>query len=48
MLVYLERQSADLFVARERFVSPAFGNRAIGLPLYYAAQILFAVSTGMV
>jgi len=39
---------SDLFVARERFVSPAFGNRAIGLPLYYAAQILFAISTGIV
>jgi len=39
---------SDLFVARERFVTPGFGNRAIGMPLYYAAQILFAVSTGMI
>jgi uncharacterized membrane protein YhhN len=40
--------ASDLFVARERFVTPNFGNRAIGLPLYYGAQILFAVSTGIV
>ena len=39
---------SDLFVARERFVTPTFWNRAAGLPLYYAAQTLFAVSTGMV
>lgn len=39
---------SDLFVARERFVTPTFWNRAIGMPLYYAAQILFALSTGMV
>jgi len=39
---------SDLAVARDKFVSPGFANRAIGLPLYYTAQILFAVSTGMV
>ena len=33
---------SDVFVARERFVSPIFFNRLVGLPLYYAAQLLFA------
>jgi uncharacterized membrane protein YhhN len=40
--------ASDLAVARDRFVTPGFINRAFGLPLYYAAQLLFAVSTGMV
>lgn len=31
---------SDLFVARQRFVSPGFKNRLIGLPLYYAGQLL--------
>jgi uncharacterized membrane protein YhhN len=35
---------SDLFVARDRFVAHAFINRLWGLPLYYGAQILFAVS----
>jgi uncharacterized membrane protein YhhN len=35
---------SDLAVARDRFVSPGLVNRICGLPLYYAAQILFAVS----
>lgn len=35
---------SDLFVARHRFVAPGFTNRAWGLPLYYGAQILFALS----
>jgi uncharacterized membrane protein YhhN len=39
---------SDLAVARQRFVAPGFVNRAWGLPLYYGAQILFALSTGMV
>ncbi len=39
---------SDLFVARDRFVAPGFANRLIGLPLYYAAQLLFAVSTGLI
>ena len=39
---------SDLLVARERFVAPGFANRLIGLPLYYAAQVLFALSVGMV
>jgi len=32
---------SDLFVARQRFVSPGFNNRLLGLPLYYAGQLLF-------
>jgi uncharacterized membrane protein YhhN len=39
---------SDLFVARERFVAAGFVNRLAGLPLYYGAQVLFAVSTGLV
>jgi uncharacterized membrane protein YhhN len=31
---------SDLSVARDRFVAPGFANRAWGLPLYYAAQLL--------
>jgi uncharacterized membrane protein YhhN len=33
---------SDLFVARERFVAPSPWNGRAGLPLYYAAQLLFA------
>ncbi len=33
---------SDLFVARNRFVSPGFMNRLFGLPLYYAGQCLLA------
>lgn len=33
---------SDLSVARDRFVAPGFVNRAWGLPLYYAAQIVLA------
>jgi uncharacterized membrane protein YhhN len=39
---------SDIGVARQRFIAPGFANRAVGLPLYYGAQILFALSTGMV
>lgn len=39
---------SDLGVARHQFVTPGFENRAVGLPLYYGAQVLFALSTGMV
>lgn len=35
---------SDLFVARERFVTPSLANTMIGLPLYYAGQILLALS----
>ncbi|MGI9529584.1 MAG: lysoplasmalogenase family protein [Acidimicrobiia bacterium] len=37
--------ASDLFVARQRFVAPSPMNRLIGLPLYFAAQIMFALST---
>jgi uncharacterized membrane protein YhhN len=33
---------SDIAVARDKFVAPAFVNRAWGLPLYYAAQLLLA------
>ena len=36
---------SDIFVARDRFVSPSVVNRLWGLPLYYAAQLIFALST---
>ncbi|MGI9261170.1 MAG: lysoplasmalogenase family protein [Woeseiaceae bacterium] len=35
---------SDLFVARERFVFSAVANRLWGLPLYYGAQLIFALS----
>lgn len=35
---------SDLCVARDRFVSPGPNNRMIGLPLYYAGQLLFAAA----
>jgi len=34
--------ASDLFVARQRFVAERFANKAIGLPLYYAGQLLIA------
>jgi uncharacterized membrane protein YhhN len=40
--------ASDLFVARDRFVAAGFVNRLVGLPIYYGAQILFALSTGLV
>ncbi len=36
---------SDLFVARNQFVTPDVTNRIWGLPLYYLAQILLALST---
>ena len=36
--------ASDLFVARQRFVKAELRNRAIGLPLYYVAQLLFVAS----
>jgi uncharacterized membrane protein YhhN len=33
---------SDLTVARDHFVAPGFVNRLWGLPLYYAAQFVFA------
>ena len=38
--------ASDLFVARQRFVTRSVVNRVVGLPLYFAAQILFALSVG--
>ncbi len=35
---------SDLFVARDRFVTPSPVNQRVGLPLYYAAQIALACS----
>lgn len=37
---------SDLLVARQRFVRPAFANRLVGLPLYYAGQLLIASAVG--
>lgn len=39
---------SDLFVARDRFVESGFVNRLVGLPLYYAGQILIAWSVATV
>ncbi len=38
---------SDLCVARNRFVAPGFTNRAVGLPLYYAAQVAFALTPAL-
>ena len=35
---------SDLFVARHRFVAPGFVNKLLGLPLYFGAQVLLALS----
>jgi uncharacterized membrane protein YhhN len=37
---------SDLTVARDRFVRPGFVNPLVGLPLYYAAQLLLASAAG--
>ncbi len=39
---------SDIFVARDRFVSPGWINRLFGLPLYYCGQFLLAFSVGLV
>lgn len=39
---------SDIFVARQRFVQPAFQNRLIGLPLYYLGQFQIAFSAGLI
>jgi uncharacterized membrane protein YhhN len=36
--------ASDLAVARDRFVRPGLANRLVGLPLYYAAQVLLALA----
>jgi uncharacterized membrane protein YhhN len=35
---------SDVLVARQQFVEKAPANRIIGLPVYYAAQVLFALT----
>jgi len=35
---------SDLLVARDRFVKPGLANRLVGLPLYYAGQVLLATA----
>lgn len=40
--------ASDISVARDRFVRKDFTNRAWGLPLYYLAQVLLALSPSMV
>jgi uncharacterized membrane protein YhhN len=35
---------SDLLVARDRFVRPGIANRLMGLPLYYAGQLLLATA----
>lgn len=39
--------ASDISVARDRFVQPAFLNRAWGLPLYYGAQLLLAMTPAL-
>lgn len=34
---------SDITVARDLFVKPGIENRVVGLPMYYAAQLLFAL-----
>ena len=40
--------ASDIAVARDRFVRPGFANRAWGLPLYYLAQVLLALSPALI
>ena len=42
LLFYL----SDLAVARDRFVVRRFASRAWGLPAYYLAQVLLALTLG--
>ncbi|MEP6944342.1 MAG: lysoplasmalogenase [Acidobacteriota bacterium] len=35
---------SDVFVARDRFIKPSFVNQLWGIPLYYLAQVLLALS----
>ncbi len=34
---------SDLFVAKERFIKSSFSNALFGIPLYFIAQLLFAL-----
>ncbi|MEN8233339.1 MAG: lysoplasmalogenase [Actinomycetota bacterium] len=38
--------ASDILVARNRFVAPGVVNRVWGLPLYYLAQVLLALTAG--
>lgn len=38
---------SDIFVARERFVAPGIVNRLVGLPMYYVAQLVLALSVAI-
>ena len=40
--------ASDISVARDRFVRRQFVNRAWGLPLYYAAQMLLATTPALI
>ena len=40
--------ASDISVARDRFVRHQFVNRAWGLPLYYAAQMLLATTPALI
>ncbi len=40
--------ASDISVARDRFVRHQFSNRAWGLPLYYAAQLLLATTPALI
>jgi uncharacterized membrane protein YhhN len=40
--------ASDISVARDRFVHKEFTNRAWGLPLYYLAQVLLALSPSLI
>jgi uncharacterized membrane protein YhhN len=40
--------ASDVSVARDRFVREDFANRAWGLPLYYCAQLLLALSAAAI
>jgi uncharacterized membrane protein YhhN len=40
--------ASDISVARDRFARHEFLNRAWGLPLYYAAQLLIASTPTLV
>lgn len=43
LLAALAFYLSDLAVARDRFLAPGFANRAVGLPLYYGAQVAFGI-----
>jgi uncharacterized membrane protein YhhN len=40
--------ASDISVARDRFVHAQFINRAWGLPMYYLATVLLALSPSLV